>query len=444
MSDSKRILKIKNKRFYFTENDFINIENTNIPSGSMYFKYKFDIYWEVELSDYDQESKSIRVKVIDYNPIEISNFVNQKQKRALRKIHFEKFDWLKIEPQLFSYTECQLIDIIFNHPIYGNQNEINPLPDNINNDGIVANSLIKKRIEEDLIDERKKSIIQINEIFSYSYKNAEFKNGFVRVKYKHTLISKKIEIDITNNFIRSEFNNIKNYFPKHFNNGKKIIVQIKGEICFGQLIGYSATSEEIQSINEDVISKIKDLVTIDLFEHIPEEITDKSIHSVEGIFEKSKLEKPVKDFIKKDPTELLGTYLKIKKVKNKKQLEYLSGYKQKGNYQIKFTIKPFFGFLFYIESSKNNNFCWELLNSHATYVWSFNNQLDSNDKLNQIDNIINYIIKNGREKYKKLLKTNPHPDITFNLVSHKNKKNQNGDNFVEWKNKIEKILNKII
>ena len=143
-----------------------------------------------------------------------------------------------------------------------------------------------------------------------------------------------------------------------------------------------------------------------------------------------------------DPQNLLNSIIKIKDVKNKKQLEYLAGLKQDENYQLRFTLKPLFGFLFYVEGHNGNHFCWELLNSHATYIWSFDSKYAFFEILNEIDNIINYIRINGRKKYKELVKIESENKFLFSTLYHKKKLTKNKDGFVEWKNDLEKIIKK--
>ncbi len=437
-----KILRIKDSKFYYTENDFIDIRDTNIPDG-VSFSYGRDIFWEVELFNFDFETKTVRIRVLDYFPKNNSNYYKQKQKKPVKYFQFEKFDWSKIERQLSSYQISELSGIMEGLPnLMNKDNEHSEIEERFNNSNF---KLIRSsEPSNDNIEFVEHQAVKINKEFSYYYKNANFKEGFVSVVFKPYLCSKKEEIKIFNNKILCEYHHVRNYFPKYFKKGKKFKVQLNGEVQFGKLISYEATSEEIQSINENVISTVNNLIEVEIFDTVDTEKVNKNIFSIEELIEESYLSATIKESINKEPQKILNSIIKIKSVKNKKQLEYLAGLKQEGNYQLRFTLKPLFGFLFYVENGNVNHFCWELLNSHATYIWSFDSKYDFFEKLNKIDKIINYIRINGRKKYKQLVKIDDGNDFLFETLYHKNKLLESKDGFVEWKNEFEKIIKKAV
>jgi hypothetical protein len=443
MTVSNKILRIKDGKFYYTENDFIDIRDTNISGGKMSFRNDRDIFWEVELFNYNILTKTIRVRVLNYSPENISNYYKQKQKKPVKSFLFEKFEWSKIEPQLSYYQTSALSNIIKGIPSLDNTNNENlKIEKRFNNSDFNSLGEPKLLIDNKNIEFIENQIVKIDEELSFYYKNANFKDGFVSVNFKPKLCSNKEEIKIFNNKILPEYEYVKNYFPKYFKKGKKFKVQLSGKVQFGKLLYYEATSVEIQSINENVISTVRDLIEVDLFDTVDTDKIDKNIFSIEEIIEKSNINESIKDSIDKEPQKLLYSIIKLKDVKNKKQLEYLAGFKHKGNYQLRFTLKPLFGFLFYVESGKKNHFCWELLNSHATYIWSFDSKYDFFEKLYDIDVIINYIRINGRKKYKQFTRNEIENNFTFKTIFHKNKLTEFKDGFIEWKNELEKVMKK--
>lgn len=443
MNVSNKILRIKDGKFYYTENDYIDIKDTNIPDGKLSFSSGSDIFWEVELFNYEIETKTIGVRVLDYFLKDISNFYKQKQKNPVNYLQFERFEWSKIEPQLSSYQISKLSGIISGLPspdIKNNENlEIEENFSSTYTNFIQEPELSGNDVYIELIENQ---IVQIKEEFSIYYKNAVFKDGYVCVGFRSPIFFKKEEIKIFNSKILPEYHYVKNYFPKYFKNGKKFTIQLTGEVQDGKLISYEATSDEIQSINENVITTVKSLIDIELFEKINTEETEKNIFSIEELIDQSDLDNNIKNSIEKPPIEILHSVLKIKEAKNKKQLEYLAGFKQTVNCQLRFTLKPLFGFLFYIESQKQNHFCWELLNSHATYIWSFDNQYNLAEKLNYIDKIISFIRTNGRKKYKDLVRIEGDENFSFKTLYHKNKFSMKQDGFIAWEIELEKIMNK--
>tara|TARA_R110002050_G_scaffold19196_2_gene55360 strand:+ start:419 stop:1729 length:1311 start_codon:yes stop_codon:yes gene_type:complete len=433
MAIPTKILRIKDGKFYYTKIDSIDIRETNIPNG-INFSYGREIFWEVELFNFNKDTKEVSVRVLDYFPENILNFFKQKQKREVKSFRFEKFEWSKIEHQLSSYPRGQLSDIMVGLPNIENRNkELSEIEERFNKSNFNLKEI------DDFIENQG---VTINEKFSIYYKNAVFKDGLVSVNFKPKLCSKKEEIKILNSKILCEYDYIKNYFPKYFKKGKKFIVQLNGEVQLGKLIKYEASSKEIEIINENVISTVRNIIDVELFDTVETGNIGKSILSVENLIDVSNFDPNKTFFNVRDPQNLLNSIIKIKDVKNKKQLEYLAGLKQDENYQLRFTLKPLFGFLFYVEGHNGNHFCWELLNSHATYIWSFDSKYAFFEILNEIDNIINYIRINGRKKYKELVKIESENKFLFSTLYHKKKLTKNKDGFVEWKNDLEKIIKK--
>ena len=72
----------------------------------------------------------------------------------------------------------------------------------------------------------------------------------------------------------------------------------------------------------------------------------------------------------KTKNDVLNLLVEKGKIRNWRNLEYLSSDKQSENYKFKFTLHPAFDFLFLGESEKYHHFIWELRNSNATYLWS--------------------------------------------------------------------------
>jgi len=100
-------------------------------------------------------------------------------------------------------------------------------------------------------------------------------------------------------------------------------------------------------------------------------------------------------------SDIIKSLTKTEYVRNRKQLEYLSDIKQTNKSKIHYTLNPLFGFLFLNESKYKYHFVWELLQSHATYIWSINKENKNISFLYaKIEEIINVIKLIGRDEYK--------------------------------------------
>lgn len=444
MKTLTKILKIKDNKFYYTEQNFIEIKNTNIPYNELKFKSHLDIYWEVELSNYNIDNKTVKIRVLDYYPKNISKYHEQEHKNPIEFFQFEKLEWIKIEPQLSNYKKIALTEIMEGIDSDDNKyDENNEIEERVNQSNINFNERPIFFNKKDVIEQVEYQTFTINEEFSSNYENAKFNDGFVSVDYKPKLCSKEEEIRIFNNLIISNFDYIKKFFTNYFNNNNKFNVQLSGKVQLGKLISYKATSEEIQSINEDVISDIGSAIEVKLIKTINPKNVDKNIYSLEELeelIESPDLSRAIKDFFIKEPQIFLDTIIEKECVRNKKQLEYFAGFKQREIYQLRFTLKPLFGFLFYIESGNRNHFCWELLNSHATYIWSFDSKYSYSEKINDIESFINKVKINGRKKYKELVKAENSKDVSFSTLYHKTKSTKYKNGFDDWKNRLEKII----
>ena len=73
MAIPTKILRIKDGKFYYTKIDSIDIRETNIPNG-INFSYGREIFWEVELFNFNKDTKEVSVRVLDYFPENILNF----------------------------------------------------------------------------------------------------------------------------------------------------------------------------------------------------------------------------------------------------------------------------------------------------------------------------------------------------------------------------------
>ncbi len=134
---------------------------------------------------------------------------------------------------------------------------------------------------------------------------------------------------------------------------------------------------------------------------------------------------------------LLKDILELKGIRNRKQLEYLAGKLHSKDEPIRFTLNPNFGFLFWVKGEKMHHFIWELLNSHATYMWSIDKDRFGKKKLlEKIDEIINFIRNNGRTQY---LNNSEGDDFIFSRIIHDGSALK--DSFPKWRVRVnEKIV----
>lgn len=425
-----RIIKISKNKIYFTNNDYVTLNQTNFPEGSISFKHHLDIYLETELSDYDKFKKTLEIEIINYSPQNINSFLEQELKKPINQLIFKKIDWKELKKLLSSFivTLPNKIPEIFNEESLKNKEiqkgEPQEYPDikqkkNINQQIIIAEPEVITR-EFD---------------FDVRFSDARFYNSYVSVTKNFPFLDQPIEFKIFNELIRKEYNYIKSYFLNYFKSNTFTIsakIKTRGK----ELISFECQSKTIQNINEKIIENIKNIRTLNItkIEKNPEK--EKNTYTADEIF--SKIDKSSNVF-EQSEFDILMTLIKSKSPRNVKQLTYLSGKKHEHTKKIRFTLYPLFGFIFFISGHDKNHFCWELLDSHATYVWSFNKELSTESQIELSELNINTIKKIGRKKYRSLIKNND-IDINskFSVINHS--KSKDLKSFEIWRNKLELIL----
>jgi hypothetical protein len=415
------IIKIQNDRILFNPRLSIEIGQTSIPFEYLRFKTNEDIYWKVEIVEYNLTEKCLKVKIIDYQISDNADFKRQKTDKDIKRLVFiGKFDFPKLHPLLMSFTIGKL------------------------NEHIINFEKVFKPVQKPSIAPIKPHVPIIREItdgFYVNFKKAHFMLGYVTFTKRIKEIDKKIDFQIFNDHILSEFENIKYWFPKKLNT-KSFFVKVIVSTIDNKLDKAAATSREIDQITPDLIEGIKYLRTIALTKESKNKDLDKSLFTAEDIFSQIDSNDIEGNVFKQSEQDILKILIEKNNVRNKKELAYLSGRKQSENYPIRYTLYPNFGFLFLVEGVENNHFIWELLNSHATYIWTFEKPSD-NIKLQfkRIESIINTVRASGREKYKyAYTNTGQDNDLVFKIIKHKHIGSDVVDEFPKWKDRINEQL----
>ncbi len=110
------IIKVDNDAVHLSPELVIPIEQTNIPIEYCKFRTYEEIYWKVELIEYNSNNKCWKVNVIDYFPKELEYYKNQISIIEVERIAFEKFVWENLE-HLSSYKQVKLLDVLQNQDV---------------------------------------------------------------------------------------------------------------------------------------------------------------------------------------------------------------------------------------------------------------------------------------------------------------------------------------
>jgi len=431
-----RLLKISNNRIFFTPDTYIDINKINLSKGDIRFRTNEDIYLTVEAKSFNNITKVLVVKIIDYKPKDISCFDEQKISSRIDYLIFEPVEWRYFESLLSVYTRMKLIR---EKLIIDNKEAIQPSKHST----FSRDRTHFERIEfQPSLKSLDPVIAEISEEFDVYYKDAFFNLGFVSFDYKSKLLGVVVSLKIDNSYILPEFNSIKSFFPKALGGNKKFKVKAKYVLTNKIVTSTQALSEEIDKINEAIIESIKkerilNLTTTPLIAQ-----PNKALFTTDDILDNFETNSINGNAANLNEQDILRTILDFGEVRNSKHLQYLAGSEHSTRQKLRFTLKPIFGFLFFIEGQTKNHYCWELLNSHATYLWSFDRiESEINIQYKRIEETINTIRDLKRERYKAAYRANKiDADLNFSTIEHSKISSALIDGFVVWKHKLKERL----
>jgi hypothetical protein len=420
-----------NAGIYLNDHEIISYNNTNLPNNHFRFSQSRDIYWKVKpLINKQEDSTVIIIEVIDYDCIDMESFFKQKIKGELPFLKFINLDWAKFIGQLATYSPNYIDKSAFDtnsidQLLIGTQSSLF----NVGRTRGLDKTNISILPQSDNDTTTRSLELQITK----SWSEVKIKDGYIEVTHNAKELNELLVIKVHNDILRHEYDLIKNYFAKRL--GKKAI-EIKTTINIEvlKIKHIYATSSDIDLINESLLEVIRQEQIRNLSKKTLAD-ENKSLYTIDEALKKT------------DSTENNVLGLKIDDIikvvtenfthRNAKQIQYLAEKHLASEEVIRLTLKPKFGFVFYFKCKKHHHYAWELLSSHATYVWSFSLVNFSRVKsLELLESIINEIHLYGREPYRKKHKLNG--DYEFVAISHKLDVDENPI-FEQWRLKLNSL-----
>ncbi|GAA0878989.1 hypothetical protein GCM10009119_19570 [Algoriphagus jejuensis] len=431
MSKKMMVLKVFNDKVFLNPEHFVAIQNTNIPYEHMAFRSDGDIYWKVEQLDYLLSDRSLRVIVKEYRTNALADFESQRQQFLIDKLVFEKFNWQELEPLLMYYQKSRLKESLLGVDAHhSSKREAN---------GATSRSSVKdiQSFTSNREVEQKPTAIVITEEFWIDFDDTRFVRGYVTFTKHIEKIDRDLDLKIPNEHILAEFDNVKSWFAKKLGS-KRIYVLASITFANNEVTEIFAKSSQIEQITPDLIESVKDQRTASLARVSGESTSEKSLFTLQEIFDQLGDSDVNGNIFNQSENDVFDSLLKKEGIRNKEQLTYLADKKHSENYRLRYTLKPNFGFLFLIEGEENNHFVWELLNSHATYVWSIGNgKQDVEQQFKRIEGILNNVRTDGRNSYVETYKRNLQDnDLVFRRIFHKKNDATARDSFAEWRREL--------
>lgn len=420
MQPGEAIILVTDEKIYFNKSLCIPISQSNLPCEKI-SSTQFDfVFWKLKQKTYNKTTGELTADVIDYfsRKEDVQHFYEQRPKFEIRKINF-----------LNLRDPATLADAIryYHRHIHNAFQE----------DQAKYEAPEKTKMDFNLPERERK----IRKKFDVYFKDAAFKLGYVGFSRYIEEVDAVVDFKIENDNILGEYEYIKGYFPKALKTRKftaDTAITCKGR----EVIHTYATSAQVDAIDEKIIESIKINRTLSLTRSPVLKEPDKSLFTSDEIFNTIDSDDAEGNIFKQNEEDILRFLIDVKKVRNRRQLEYLAGRKQSPARKLQFTLSPHFGFLFLLEGKTMYHYCWELLNSHATYMWSMEKEPEALKlQYRRIEDVINSIRQTGRDKYKSAYRHNHlDEDLLFSVINHTSINSNFKDGFVEWKHKLEERL----
>jgi hypothetical protein len=200
------------------------------------------------------------------------------------------------------------------------------------------------------------------------FDHLHFHNAHVSFSIYIEELRQEVTFTVQNNDIRVEFEAIKAYFIKVLKK-KLIIATVEIRYTENELLSATATSEDIEKINQDIIDNVR-------FEFVKREILfprekSQSAPIVNTIYTLINNQQLNRGKLYQSEQQFIDDLLAIKNSKHYQHLQFLSSKHLSSVLKIRFVLEPF-SFLFLLAGDVKYHIIWETLNSEeATYIWHF-------------------------------------------------------------------------
>lgn len=412
------ILHIANEQVSFNDQESLEWSETNFPREAVTFRTYEPIYWLVEMLRYEAKTGLLEVEVIDYEPDEeeLISYYQQEMKRPVKALAFSPLNEEELRTQLSYFDPAGLAEIL-----EFTEEEISE-----------TGFSLELTQEVDYSPQPEERQIT----FIVPFEDLEFGLGEVRGQTVIDPFLEAVTFAVANDYLIPEFEHIKGYFVKLL---KRKSAEVQASLTIdGETLELShARSSQIAAINQEMLQLARRRRLREILKPTYEPDIDKALFTPDDFFGNVSSEDMGSKLTADGADAILQELFAIRKVRNRKQLAWLAGHLHDEREPIRYTLQPQFGFLFFCQGEELNHFIWELLNSHATYIWSFDQQDNTpTNHYRMVEREVAKIVQYGRMLYRRtdldsfLFSTIRHPGANSKLV----------DGFPRWRNKLLEIL----
>jgi len=421
------LLKVDNEGVYYNPTEGLDWASTNLPIGAFRFREHEPIYWRARMCAYQKETQLLELEVLDFQAAFEKDFEQQSPKQPISAFHFRPLSPQAFKANLSYYDGLRLATIL-----------ANPEPEPPAPKVTWTKPRDEWEIEMDWqptdpapppLD--KPANVHLH--FQERIQDLSFSLGLIKGTHYVEEWGIAIDYEIANDFIIPEFDYVKSYVAKALKQ-RHVPIEIKTTLADAIGKAVTARSPVLQNIDERLLVLVRSQVAERLLKKPKFEAdVDKSLFTADEMYDQYTEDNPWGDALRSPGEELLAQILSLKKVRNAKQLQFLAGKVHAPAEKLRFTLTPLFGFIFLAKGERQQHFIWELLNSHATYVWSFNPEaLSTQQRFSELEKILTFIKVHGRQEYR----NNHHLSeyFAFRAINHRHAGSNFIDGFPRWRN----------
>lgn len=406
-------LKIDNAGAHYATAGLLPWAATNLPAGSFRFRERDEVYWEVAMTAYDQATATLHLQVVDYLAEAADFRPDRTMKRPVRALHFAPLNAEAFKAQLAYYKIGALSGVLQEKPAPPTDFAPAAAPP-------TAQTTTQTRPPTRAVS------------FTFPLLELTFGNGGVKGKTELPGLAEPVAFGIPNDHLVAEFDAIKPFFVKAL---KRQTIQVEAHLDFQheppRLV--NAHSPQIARINDDMLELFRGRAVKKLLSPDGIKTIDKSLFTPEDIFDSLDDDELGSATLPRDGQDLLAEILRHKQVRNRKQLEFLAGRMHQPGTKLRYVLSPQFGFVFLVIGREANHFVLELLDSHATYVWSIPKFWETLEaQYLSVEKEIAAIGQLGRSQYRRTL----HFEHEFWFIVHEAAESGVTDGFPRWKNRL--------
>lgn len=446
MCTKSRLILFSKGALYLAPEARYELAQTNLASYSPKIKSNEHRFLEVD-AEYERGTGTLHLTISNHDPENTSAFETQKVIAPIKQIVINGLRWTVLDSMLYAYmtgvrSASGVIDDTATSP--ENTEMFSSATSYVESTGSRANadkgppssqpytaSILAPALEDKQPGSANGTFI---ETFDYSYEQVVFCHGYVTVEPKFSWHKTSIWLCIPNDRLIASFGYIRGYFANALRIGKTISVSATIEMADGVIARSTAASVEIAAITDDLLELVEQKRTEDIISDFVLKEKRPIVVTAEELFESA----AGGNIFAQSAEDVVRLILLREDIRNKRQLQYLAAEKHDVKEKVRFTIGRHVGFLFYFESGTRFHFCWELLNSNATYIWSFDTRgYAIQSALPRLETAISKIYSEGRQRYKKDYAAGfLDADFSFHAIHHANEGLGEDAAFERWRNKV--------